>query len=296
MATDAIVEAHMQMAQLSEKTKAILRDFLPAAASVKNPVDMIASAPLEHYRRTVSCVLADPGVDMVIVIYLPFLGLKDIDVARELSKLKADYPDKPIVGVFMTTADFFSKLGEEQLSVPFYMYAEKAVQALKRLNRQRLWVQRPKENFPRFQVDKASVASVLKQMRAENRLQLSTRESLEVLRAYGVRTCHEALAHSEDRRQRWQHTSTRAHKHQQHGQRRQAQRDVQRLADLGQQRDQALARIGSQSTRAEREAIADVVIDSEQPFEQMFDAVDMLVAQWRSECGNTSRRAEEQEA
>lgn len=198
MATDAIVEAHMQMAQLSEKTKAILRDFLPAAASVKNPVDMIASAPLEHYRRTVSCVLADPGVDMVIVIYLPFLGLKDIDVARELSKLKADYPDKPIVGVFMTTADFFSKLGEEQLSVPFYMYAEEAVQALKRLNRQRLWVQRPKENFPRFQVDKASVASVLKQMRAENRLQLSTRESLEVLRAYGVRTCHEALAHSED--------------------------------------------------------------------------------------------------
>ncbi len=198
MATDAIVEAHMQMAQLSDKTKAILRDFLPAAASVKNPVDMIASAPLEHYRRTVSCVLADPGVDMVIVIYLPFLGLKDIDVARELSKLKADYPDKPIVGVFMTTADFFSKLGEEQLSVPFYMYAEEAVQALKRLNRQRLWVQRPKENFPRFQVDKASVASVLKQMRAENRLQLSTRESLEVLRAYGVRTCHEALAHSED--------------------------------------------------------------------------------------------------
>lgn len=198
MATDAIVEAHMQMAQLSEKTKAILRDFLPAAASVKNPVDMIASAPLEHYRRTVSCVLADPGVDMVIVIYLPFLGLKDIDVARELSKLKADYPDKPIVGVFMTTADFFSKLGEEQLSVPFYMYAEEAVQALKRLNRQRLWVQRPKENFPRFQVDKASVASILKQMRAENRLQLSTRESLEVLRAYGVRTCHEALAHSED--------------------------------------------------------------------------------------------------
>lgn len=198
MATDAIVEAHMQMAQLSDKTKAILRDFLPAAASVKNPVDMIASAPLEHYRRTVSCVLADPGVDMIIVIYLPFLGLKDIDVARELSKLKADYPDKPIVGVFMTTADFFSKLGEEQLSVPFYMYAEEAVQALKRLNRQRLWVQRPKENFPRFQVDKASVASVLKQMRAENRLQLSTRESLEVLRAYGVRTCHEALAHSED--------------------------------------------------------------------------------------------------
>lgn len=45
---------------------------------------MIASAPLEHYRRTVETVLADPNVDMVMVIYLPFLGLKDIDVPASL--------------------------------------------------------------------------------------------------------------------------------------------------------------------------------------------------------------------
>lgn len=64
----------------------------------------------------------------------------------------------------------------------------------------------------------------------------------------------------------------------------------------GMTRRQAEDRIRHQSSRAQREAIADAVIDSEQPFEQMFDAVDMLVAQWRSECGNTSRRAVEQEA
>ena len=52
MATDAICEAGMQMAQISEETKAKLRSFLPAAASVKNPVDMIASAPIEHSKRT----------------------------------------------------------------------------------------------------------------------------------------------------------------------------------------------------------------------------------------------------
>ena len=63
----------------------------------------------------------------------------------------------------------------------------------------------------------------------------------------------------------------------------------------GMTRRQAEDRIRHQSSRAQREAIADAVIDSEQPFEQMFDAVDMLVAQWRSECGNTSRRAVEQE-
>ena len=35
----------------SEATRAELRSFLPAAASVGNPVDMLASAPPDHYRR-----------------------------------------------------------------------------------------------------------------------------------------------------------------------------------------------------------------------------------------------------
>ena len=102
MATDSVIDYGMQMAQLSEATKETLRSFLPAAASVKNPVDMIASAPLEHYRRTLETVLADEGVDMVISIYLPFLGLKDTDVAKALMEIKAQHPEKPIVGVFMT--------------------------------------------------------------------------------------------------------------------------------------------------------------------------------------------------
>ena len=55
---------------------------------------MIASAPLEHYRRTLETVLADEGVDMVISIYLPFLGLKDTDVAKALMEIKAQHPEK----------------------------------------------------------------------------------------------------------------------------------------------------------------------------------------------------------
>ena len=84
MATDAICENGMQMAPITEDTKAKLRSFLPAAASVKNPIDMIASAPIEHYTQTLETVIADENVDMIMVIYLPFLGLKDIDVAKAL--------------------------------------------------------------------------------------------------------------------------------------------------------------------------------------------------------------------
>ena len=72
MATDAVCEYGMQMAKITDQTKETLRSFLPAAASVKNPIDMIASAPIEHYKQTLETVIADENVDMIMVIYLPF--------------------------------------------------------------------------------------------------------------------------------------------------------------------------------------------------------------------------------
>ena len=198
MATDAVCGHGMQMAQISDETKAKLREFLPAAASVKNPVDMIASAPLEHYRRTVETVLADPAVDMVMVIYLPFLGLKDIDVAQALMEIRAAHSEKPIVGVFMTTSEFFSKLSEMQVTVPFYMYSEEAADAMKRLNDQRLWMARPEGEFPELPEDTNRVMQIFRTAANEGRHELTTRESLDVLDAAGVRICRSGMAHSED--------------------------------------------------------------------------------------------------
>ncbi|MBT1178324.1 dephospho-CoA kinase [Bifidobacterium vespertilionis] len=52
----------------------------------------------------------------------------------------------------------------------------------------------------------------------------------------------------------------------------------------GMTRQEALDRIRHQSSREEREEIADEVIDSTQPLEQMFAQVDRLYASWINEC------------
>jgi acetyltransferase len=182
MATDAICESGMQMAKITDETKAKLRSFLPSAASVKNPIDMIASAPIEHYTQTLETVIADENVDMIMVIYLPFLGLKDIDVAQALMEIKAKNPTKPIVGVFMTTSDFFTKISNMEVNMPFYMYAEEAAEALLRLDEQRQWMAKPQG------------AEIIKQSISEGRAQLTTRESIDVLDAYGIRVCKSGFA------------------------------------------------------------------------------------------------------
>lgn len=194
MATDAVCEYGMQMAQLTEETKATLRSFLPAAASVKNPVDMIASAPIEHYKKTLETVIADDNVDMIVVIYLPFLGLKDIDVAKAVMEIKAANPQKPIVGVFMTTSSFFEQLSEMDVNVPFFMYAEQAVDGLNRLNQQRLWTQKPDGVTPVYDVNKTLAKSIMQAALDDGRDQLTTRESMDVLEVYGIRICQSGFA------------------------------------------------------------------------------------------------------
>jgi acetyl coenzyme A synthetase (ADP forming)-like protein len=65
LAADACEAGGLTLASLSDATMARLREFLPAAASVGNPVDMIASAGADHYAKTFDAILADENVDSV---------------------------------------------------------------------------------------------------------------------------------------------------------------------------------------------------------------------------------------
>lgn len=198
MATDAICESGLEMAQISDKTRETLLSFLPAAASIKNPIDMIASAGIDHYTRTLEAVIADENVDMIMLIYLPFMGLKDIDVAKAVMEIKKAHPEKPVLGVFMTQCCFFNQIAEMDVNMPFFMYAEEAADGLHRLDQQRQWMARPEGKIACYDVDKAKAEKIIKQSIAEGREQLTTLESIDVLQAYGIRACKYGLATNEE--------------------------------------------------------------------------------------------------
>jgi len=198
MATDAVCGYDLQMAPIKEETKNYLRSFLPEVASVKNPIDMIASAPVEHYKQTLKAVIEDENVDMIMVIFLPLMGLKDIDVAKAVIEIKNEYPQKPILGVFITKSEFFSKISDMNVNMPFFMYAEEAADGLYRLDQQRQWMAKPQGKIPCFDVDKAKAEKIIAQSINEGRDQLTTLESIDVLEAYGIRACKYGLGVDEE--------------------------------------------------------------------------------------------------
>jgi len=73
LATDAFKDKNIKLADLSDKTKADLRKFLPVESSVENPIDVLGDAKEDRYKK----VLATLGKDVNIGSYLAILTPQD---------------------------------------------------------------------------------------------------------------------------------------------------------------------------------------------------------------------------
>ena len=158
LAADACEANGLTMPVLSEATRAELRSFLPAAASVGNPVDMLASAPPDHYRRSLAAILRDDNVDSVIAIFIPPLVTDPGAVAVALAERARGAHGKPVLGVFMRADGAPAALSP----IPSYAFPESAALALARVTGYGRWRAKPIEAPPvldRF--DRAQIRAIV---------------------------------------------------------------------------------------------------------------------------------------
>src|SRR5206468_71014 len=71
LAVDACEAAGLHVVELAPDVQARLHAFLPSTATVGNPIDMVASAGPDEYRRAIETVLASPEIDALILIFTP---------------------------------------------------------------------------------------------------------------------------------------------------------------------------------------------------------------------------------
>ena len=139
LAADACEANGLELPSLSEATRSELRSFLPAAASVNNPIDMLASATPDHFRRALDAILRDAAVDSVITIFIPPLVTEPRAVAAAITAAAEGHSDKPVLGVFMRAEGAPAALSP----IPSYAFPESAALALARVTAYGKWRTRP---------------------------------------------------------------------------------------------------------------------------------------------------------
>ncbi len=183
MATDAAVDAGLEIARFRPETTKKLAESLPAAANIKNPVDVIGDARSDRYESAVSAVLDDPNVDQALVILTP-QSMTDIEeIARGIVKVRKG-TDKPMACSFIGATDVAVGVNIlQEAHIPHYIMPEWACGAMADVQRIRRWRELPEEaDYQPPPVDYQAAADVIDSAQAGY---LDEDRALAVLKAYG---------------------------------------------------------------------------------------------------------------
>lgn len=128
---DALELNDLELAELSEGTRDALRSLLPSAASILNPVDMLASAGPTEYAQCLSALLDDDGVDGVMVVLPPPPMSTAAEVVGAIIPIVKG-AGKPVV-VALMGEDLIIHAARllRQARIPDYRFPERAATALR---------------------------------------------------------------------------------------------------------------------------------------------------------------------
>jgi acetyl coenzyme A synthetase (ADP forming)-like protein len=197
-AADALEAGGQRLAELSEATRHALQAILPPAASLQNPVDMLASASPEQFAACLKLLLEDEGVDSAMVIAPPPPMYTAGAVAKALIPVIHN-SEKPVVIALMG-----ERLIQEAVEhfraarVPEYRFPERAASALSVLAQRAEYLaaaagqdKAPVERPANIRPDEARLV-----LQAAPRGLLSQETASRLLEVYGIATLPVRLARS----------------------------------------------------------------------------------------------------
>jgi acetyltransferase len=183
IAADAVEQSGLEVATLDGRSASALKEELPAAAIVSNPIDVLGDADPKRYAAAVEAARKDDAVDAIIVILTPHAMTKPMETARAIGACSIG--GKPILAAFLGSTDAMPQRKElVDCCLPDYSSPERAVAALRAMHEYYAWRNRPERVVARFPVNRRRVERVIARHLKTNHLLVGEVGAKEILRAY----------------------------------------------------------------------------------------------------------------
>jgi acetate---CoA ligase (ADP-forming) len=201
LCADACDTAGLELPELAGETREALAAVLPSEASLANPVDLLGSATGETYAQVLPHLLRDPGIDAVIVLFVPPVVAGADEVAAAMrAALARGSSDKPVLAVVVSADGTPKSLREAGSPVATFAYPESAARALGLAAGRAEWLRRPTGTVPALDgVDGAAARRIVETALAtSDDVWLDPAATRELLSAYGIPLVPEQVAADAD--------------------------------------------------------------------------------------------------
>ena len=188
LAADACEEFGLEVPEYSAVTQAELRNFLRPEASVKNPVDMLASSTVSDSAQAARVVARDTGIDGMIVLSAPPLFFTLDELAKQILAIVRDtHPHIPVVLSFLGTFGVSKILTDGSVCIPSYPVPRMAAQTLSRAVSYGRWLRRSPGSVPAFpETNRVESQGLVNRAIDAGRSWLSQEEVAQLLDCYGI--------------------------------------------------------------------------------------------------------------
>lgn len=191
LATDALIGGGGALTEISPDTMRELNDFLPAAWSHNNPIDILGDAEPERYAKALEIAARDPNSDGLMVILTP-QDMTDPTRTAEALKPYAQIEGKPVLASWMGGANV--QAGVKILNragIPTFDYPDTAMRLFNHMwrynyNLKALYETPMLPDDAGQQPDREKVKTILETARKAGRTILTEAESKAVLAAYHI--------------------------------------------------------------------------------------------------------------
>jgi acetyltransferase len=199
LTTDACIRYGMSVPPPASDTVATLKSFLPAAAALNNPIDMIGDADCTKYEKTLQAMIKDPNTDSLIVIATRQLMTNTKAIAEAIVRASTQTDKTMMVSFPGAPFDDEGVLFLEDNNMPVYQFSESAVRALAMMQRYESWVLRRRTKVRTFQdVDREKAQKIIDLAIKGKREVMTDFEAYDVLEAYRFDVPKHALAKNLD--------------------------------------------------------------------------------------------------
>ena len=196
IATDKAAEEKLAIASLSPATTGRLKELLPPAASVYNPIDLLGDAGSQRYAEVIDLVAKAGEVDALLIILSPQANTQIEETAKVVSSFSYTSP-KTILTSFMgadrmATALSIFKRGRV-VNIPF---PDRAVRALAVMAEHAAWKKQEQSAPYVVDINEAEAGRLLEEKRAAGRIKLADFEARELLETCGIPTLPTSLVYT----------------------------------------------------------------------------------------------------